>query len=631
MLRRWEALGETVNLAVLLNKQILYLDVLEGRLSMRTEVTVGSRSPIHCTALGKAIATGLPAAQVLTLLGPGQLPAYTPHTLTNPMDFVRALTAVRELGYATDDERLKPVPAAWPQRSREAKAPRRRRSASRDRGAPHSGGCAAGWHRATGGRARDRDSIRELRRPNRLTTCEHPGGLILGARLLFHELNRTELRERAARSLLVLPIGAVEQHGPHLPVGTDYFAVERVGRLAAERASANIPVLLAPTMPFGCSHHHLPWGGTISLSTEVCFRTVFDLVSSLVEGGFLRIFLLNGHGGNEQVLQLVARDVAQQRRAYFTAASYWALGKEALRATGAFESGWVAGHAGAFETALMLAIRPELVSTDLPHREHVGCTAITVGGRRSTATLTLLPSGPLPMGSAISRLSPTRWRQPSCSSTAEPKVRWQLLRFLRSLDRPVRVGDADELPLVALALEHSGDWLRFSVPPYYQRDVARARALLAEAGQANLNVEWKVVASNALDLQEAEPIKAQLAEADGQDQPDGGRRDPERLGNFVMTSVGVVWSLDPDVEAFARYVLAISVWQGVGDQRCDAGRLLRRGTRGYVRGRAPGRLSAGVATARTPSVPYRHLHLPALRWDLAWDFVKGYRPTVAGW
>src|SRR5215813_2588841 len=125
------------------------------------------------------------------------------------------------------------------------------------------------------------------------------------SRLLLHELTRAELQELAPHALVVLPTGAIEQHGPHLPVGTDFFAVEHVARTAAAEIAAQIPALVTPTMPFGSSHHHLPFGGTMSLSTETYFRAMFDLAESLIISGFRRIFIVNGHGGNDELIQLV--------------------------------------------------------------------------------------------------------------------------------------------------------------------------------------------------------------------------------------------------------------------------------------------------------------------------------------
>src|SRR5262245_57960406 len=149
-------------------------------------------------------------------------------------------------------------------------------------------------------------------------------------RTLFEELTREELRSIAPDALVILPVGAVEQHGPHLPVGTDYFVVERIARAAATELAKDIPALVAPTMPFGSSHHHFPFGGTLSLSTETYYRVLYDLAESLIVDGFRRIFMLNGHGGNHELIQLVARDLALKHAAHLAAASYWTIAWDAL-------------------------------------------------------------------------------------------------------------------------------------------------------------------------------------------------------------------------------------------------------------------------------------------------------------
>jgi creatinine amidohydrolase len=190
---------------------------------------------------------------------------------------------------------------------------------------------------------------------------------------LFGELTREALRAAAIESLLVFPVGATEQHGPHLPVATDQLTVEYIARAAAREAAARIPVVVAPALPFGSSHHHLPFGGTMSLSTEVYYRTVFDLCESLVGGGFRRIFILNGHGGNNELVQLVARDLALKHPVQAAAASYWVAAWEALSAT--HQQGDLPGHAGIFETSVMMALRPELVCEPRPHRELTSAAA----------------------------------------------------------------------------------------------------------------------------------------------------------------------------------------------------------------------------------------------------------------
>src|SRR5918997_302038 len=112
-------------------------------------------------------------------------------------------------------------------------------------------------------------------------------------RLLLAEITREEARAVAPDTLLVLPTGATEQHGPHLPVGTDTYAVEHIARAAATIAAERIPVLVAPTLPFGSSHHHIPFGGTVSLSTETYYRMVLELCETLILGEWRRIFILN--------------------------------------------------------------------------------------------------------------------------------------------------------------------------------------------------------------------------------------------------------------------------------------------------------------------------------------------------
>ncbi len=187
--------------------------------------------------------------------------------------------------------------------------------------------------------------------------------------LLLSDQTRTMSREHAAETLLVWPLGAIEQHGPHLPVGTDTFTIEHVTRRAAEAASRTIPVTVAPTLPFGSSQHHVPFGGTMSLDTETYSRTVIALCESLIAGGYRRIMLVNGHGGNHELLQLVARDLALKHPVSLAAASYWTVAWDALVKLDAHVACRFPGHAGAFESSVMLALRPELIQEPRPARE----------------------------------------------------------------------------------------------------------------------------------------------------------------------------------------------------------------------------------------------------------------------
>ena len=189
---------------------------------------------------------------------------------------------------------------------------------------------------------------------------------------LFAEMNRVQLREAAPDSLAVLPIGATEQHGPHLPSGTDYFAVESLAREAAAAASSEgIPIIVTPALPFGSSHHHFVFGATLSLSTATYYAVLCELVESLLTDGFRRVFLVNGHGGNHELAQLAARDMALKHPAQVAAGSYWTVAWSDLTRSGAHHGRRLPGHAGDFETSLVLSLRPDLVPASRPHRDGV--------------------------------------------------------------------------------------------------------------------------------------------------------------------------------------------------------------------------------------------------------------------
>ena len=188
---------------------------------------------------------------------------------------------------------------------------------------------------------------------------------------LFAELNREQLRGIAPDALVVLPLGATEQHGPHLPSGTDTFAVQSIAQDAAGLAAEQISVVVTPALPFGSSAHHLIFGATLSLSTETYYKALCDLIESLVQDRFTRIFLLNGHGGNHELAQLAARDMALKHPVRIGAGSYWTIAWDALTAINAHENRRLPGHAGDFETSVILSLRPELVAAKKPHRDEI--------------------------------------------------------------------------------------------------------------------------------------------------------------------------------------------------------------------------------------------------------------------
>ncbi len=207
---------------------------------------------------------------------------------------------------------------------------------------------------------------------------------------IWNDATREELRKILPESLVLLPTGATEQHGPHLVTGHDTFAVTAIARTAGERAGETIPVVLAPALPFGSSAHHLPFGGTLSLTTETYLHVVRDLIASMIWGGARHIFLLNGHGGNHELNQLVARDTTLGQPVdapvAIAAASYWDLARESIERDPSLRGLTIPGHAGQFETATMLALDSAHVRE--PRTERGGPTgaASTIPGARIDVT-----------------------------------------------------------------------------------------------------------------------------------------------------------------------------------------------------------------------------------------------------
>lgn len=183
----------------------------------------------------------------------------------------------------------------------------------------------------------------------------------------FHRHTREHLTELARDGYaVVVPLAATEQHGPNLSVYTDSLICEHIGRHAVQRAveSGGAKLLLAPLLPFGCSGHHLAFGGTLSLSSATYLQVLRDLGESLVRSGFRRVMFLNGHGGNEYLMHQAAQDLAVAHPVWVASASYWSIAREALAAANAAEAGRVPGHAGGFETSLVLALDKALVQEE---------------------------------------------------------------------------------------------------------------------------------------------------------------------------------------------------------------------------------------------------------------------------
>ena len=111
-----------------------------------------------------------------------------------------------------------------------------------------------------------------------------------------------------ARTVAVLPLGATEQHGPHLPVSVDTTLVDGVIAASLPHLPADLPVLFLPTQQVGKSNEHIRFPGTITLSAETLLATLAEVADSVARAGFRKLAFVNGHGGQPQVVQIAARE-----------------------------------------------------------------------------------------------------------------------------------------------------------------------------------------------------------------------------------------------------------------------------------------------------------------------------------
>jgi creatinine amidohydrolase len=185
----------------------------------------------------------------------------------------------------------------------------------------------------------------------------------MNSKVRLEELSWPDAKQAVAEDkVVIIPFGSIEQHGHHLPLGTDSINLTNTAILAAERAGA----LVAPTQVYGVSHNHIDFPGTMSLEPETLIAIIEDLVASLVHHGFRRILLINGHGGNNATIDVGAIKARKRFPNVLIGHSY--SGSLARETRGLWRSGYVY-HADEGETSRMMAHRPDLVDMDKSVRD----------------------------------------------------------------------------------------------------------------------------------------------------------------------------------------------------------------------------------------------------------------------
>lgn len=176
----------------------------------------------------------------------------------------------------------------------------------------------------------------------------------------YNHLTWEEMNEAIkVNKVVVLPTGSTEQHGPHLPLDVDAFLVESVclelGRRIPDR------VLVLPTVSYGMNMHHIDFPGTIHIEPEVFIAFCLNITKSVAYHGFKKILIVNGHGSNTPLADIVARKTVLATRSLCASINYFHLALEAFDKVKETET---IAHADEFETSLYLHLAPERVHMD---------------------------------------------------------------------------------------------------------------------------------------------------------------------------------------------------------------------------------------------------------------------------
>lgn len=189
------------------------------------------------------------------------------------------------------------------------------------------------------------------------------------SRILLEEMNAVQVRENInKKTIAVLIFGACENHGNHMPFGSDFIFPEELAKRTVAKARKKSIVILPP-IPYGASLHHNEFQMTMSLEPHTLEMVIEDLFSSIIKNGISRILVINGHDGNISPIESAARKTKDRHKEVVIACleAWWISIGEITN--GLFEVWQGLGHGGEAETSTMLAVRPDLVDMNFAPEE----------------------------------------------------------------------------------------------------------------------------------------------------------------------------------------------------------------------------------------------------------------------
>ncbi|MEZ4521205.1 MAG: creatininase family protein [Thermomicrobiales bacterium] len=184
----------------------------------------------------------------------------------------------------------------------------------------------------------------------------------LGKTVHWQEMLRHEFHDALDRDPIVIaPAGSVEQHGPHCPMDVDISHTQALA-VATALAIDDFPVIVAPPMWIGLTHYNMGEVGTITASVETYITLLSEICRSIWANGFKRIIVLNGHGGNRQIIKVVSIKLAEED-IWMLPITFFEMVEDVLAEHADTDRGFI-GHGGEWETSLQLYLRPSLIDRE---------------------------------------------------------------------------------------------------------------------------------------------------------------------------------------------------------------------------------------------------------------------------